>query len=77
MGGAKLIASLASPLSDLRFCPTGGIDRARAGDYLKLKNVVCVGGSWLAPPALVAAGNWAEIEALAKDAATLPRAGAS
>ncbi|WP_306422242.1 bifunctional 4-hydroxy-2-oxoglutarate aldolase/2-dehydro-3-deoxy-phosphogluconate aldolase [Geminicoccus harenae] len=77
VGGAKLIASLASPLPDLRFCPTGGIDRAKAGDYLKLKNVVCVGGSWLAPPALVAAGNWAEIETLAKDAATLPRAGAS
>jgi 2-dehydro-3-deoxyphosphogluconate aldolase/(4S)-4-hydroxy-2-oxoglutarate aldolase len=69
VGGARLIASLASPLPDLRFCPTGGIDRAKAGDYLKLENVVCVGGSWLAPADLIAAGDWARIEDLARDAA--------
>ena len=71
VGGAKLIASLASPLPDLRFCPTGGIDRAKARDYLKLKNVVCVGGSWIAPSDLVAAGDWQRIEELARETAEL------
>ncbi|HEX2528619.1 MAG TPA: bifunctional 4-hydroxy-2-oxoglutarate aldolase/2-dehydro-3-deoxy-phosphogluconate aldolase [Geminicoccus sp.] len=71
VGGAKLIASLASPLPDLVFCPTGGIDRAKAQDYLKLKNVVCVGGSWIAPADLVAAGDWTRIEELARDASQL------
>jgi 2-dehydro-3-deoxyphosphogluconate aldolase/(4S)-4-hydroxy-2-oxoglutarate aldolase len=71
VGGAKLIASLASPLPDLLFCPTGGIDRAKAQDYLKLKNVVCVGGSWIAPSDLVAAGDWKRIEELARETADL------
>jgi 2-dehydro-3-deoxyphosphogluconate aldolase/(4S)-4-hydroxy-2-oxoglutarate aldolase len=71
VGGAKLIASLASPLPDLQFCPTGGIDRVKAEDYLKLKNVVCVGGSWLAPADVVAAGDWKRIEELAHQASLL------
>jgi 2-dehydro-3-deoxyphosphogluconate aldolase/(4S)-4-hydroxy-2-oxoglutarate aldolase len=53
------------------FCPTGGVTRASAPDFLALPNVVCVGGSWLAPPDLLAAGDWAAIEALARDAAAL------
>ncbi|WP_027133271.1 bifunctional 4-hydroxy-2-oxoglutarate aldolase/2-dehydro-3-deoxy-phosphogluconate aldolase [Geminicoccus roseus] len=71
VGGAKLIASLASPLPDLQFCPTGGIDPAKAEDYLKLKNVVCVGGSWIAPADVVAAGDWKRIEELAHKASLL------
>lgn len=73
-GGPAYLKALASPLPALRFCPTGGIDRAKAEHYLALPNVVCVGGSWLAPPDRIAAGDWAAVEALARDAAALRRA---
>jgi 2-dehydro-3-deoxyphosphogluconate aldolase/(4S)-4-hydroxy-2-oxoglutarate aldolase len=72
-GGAAFLKALASPLAGIRFCPTGGVGAGNAGDYLSLPNVVCVGGSWVAPDALVAEGRWDEIEALARDAANLPR----
>lgn len=65
-GGTRYLKALASPLSEMSFCPTGGINQSNAGDYLKLPNVVCVGGSWVAPDSLVAAGDWAGIERLAK-----------
>lgn len=55
------------------FCPTGGIDQRNAADYLALANVLCVGGSWVAPPALVKAERWGEIETLAASAARVPR----
>ena len=70
-GGAAYLKSLSQPLAGLRFCPTGGISRETAGRYLALPNVVCVGGSWVAPGDKVAAGAWGEIEALARDAAGL------
>jgi 2-dehydro-3-deoxyphosphogluconate aldolase / (4S)-4-hydroxy-2-oxoglutarate aldolase len=70
-GGAAYLKALASPLAALRFCPTGGISRETAGRYLALPNVVCVGGSWVAPADKVAAGAWSEIEDLARDAAGL------
>ena len=70
-GGAPYLKSLASPLAVIRFCPTGGISRDSAGRYLALPNVICVGGSWVAPADKVAAGDWAGIEALARDAADL------
>lgn len=70
-GGAAYLKSLASPLAAVRFCPTGGISRETAGRYLSLPNVVCVGGSWVAPGDKVAAGDWAAIEALARDACEL------
>jgi len=73
VGGAKLIASLAAPLPDLRFCPTGGIDLAKAPDYLKLPNVPCVGGSWMLQKAALAAGDYLAVEALARYAAELTR----
>ncbi len=76
VGGAKLLASLAAPLPDLRFCPTGGVDRMKAPDYLKLPNVPCVGGSWMLPKAALAAGDYSAIEALAREAAGLKRTGA-
>ncbi|MCB1330526.1 MAG: bifunctional 4-hydroxy-2-oxoglutarate aldolase/2-dehydro-3-deoxy-phosphogluconate aldolase [Maritimibacter sp.] len=72
-GGAKFLSALASPLPGIRFCPTGGVSPGNAGDYLKLPNVLCAGGSWVAPKDKVAAGDWAGIEALARDAAALPR----
>ncbi len=70
-GGAPYLASLASPLPQVKFCPTGGITPALAPSYLKLSNVLTVGGSWMIPKALIAAGDWAGIEKLAKEASTL------
>ena len=75
-GGAKLLASLAAPLPDLRFCPTGGIDLDKAPDYLKLPNVPCVGGSWMLPKAALAAGDYVAVEALSREAAGLKRSAA-
>jgi 2-dehydro-3-deoxyphosphogluconate aldolase/(4S)-4-hydroxy-2-oxoglutarate aldolase len=73
IGGAKALGSYASPLPQVRFCPTGGIGLKNAGDYLGLANVLCVGGSWVAPKDKVMAGDWAGITALAAEAAGLPR----
>ena len=70
-GGAAYLKSLSSPLAGTLFCPTGGISLSNARDYLSLPNVVCVGGSWVAPKDLVAKGDWAGIEALAAEAAAL------
>jgi 2-dehydro-3-deoxyphosphogluconate aldolase/(4S)-4-hydroxy-2-oxoglutarate aldolase len=70
-GGVDMLKALAAPFPDIVFCPTGGITRSTAPDYLALSNVACVGGSWVAPPALMEAGDWTAIEALAADAATL------
>jgi 2-dehydro-3-deoxyphosphogluconate aldolase/(4S)-4-hydroxy-2-oxoglutarate aldolase len=75
-GGTKLLASLAAPLPDLRFCPTGGIDLQKAPEYLRLPNVPCVGGSWMLQKAALAAGDYLAVEALARDAAELQRAAA-
>ena len=70
-GGAAYLKSLASPFAGIRFCPTGGIGAENAPAYLSLPNVVCVGGSWIAPDALVGAGRWDEIERLARQATSL------
>ena len=72
-GGARLVAALAAPLPDLRFCPTGGIDLGRAPDYLRLPNVACVGGSWMLPKKALRRGDYAVVEALAREAARLVR----
>ena len=74
VGGAAYLKSLASPFAGIRFCPTGGIGAGNARDYLSLPNVVCVGGSWVAPDALVKAERWDEIEALAREASGLRKA---
>jgi 2-dehydro-3-deoxyphosphogluconate aldolase / (4S)-4-hydroxy-2-oxoglutarate aldolase len=76
-GGVAYLQALAAPLPDARFCPTGGIDAKLAPAYLALPNVVCIGGSWVAPRAAVAAGDWPAITQLARAAAALrpaPRA---
>jgi 2-dehydro-3-deoxyphosphogluconate aldolase/(4S)-4-hydroxy-2-oxoglutarate aldolase len=70
-GGIGMLRALGAPFPDVLFCPTGGISRDTAPDFLALPNVVCVGGSWLAPRAMMEAGDWAGIEALARDAASL------
>ena len=65
-GGINAIKSFAGPFKDVRFCPTGGIDAALAPHYLKLGNVITVGGSWMVPSALIAAKDWAGITELAR-----------
>jgi 2-dehydro-3-deoxyphosphogluconate aldolase/(4S)-4-hydroxy-2-oxoglutarate aldolase len=69
LGGPAALRALAAPLPEIAFCPTGGVGPDNLADYLTCPNVVCVGGSWLAPPELLAAGDWAEIEARARRAA--------
>ena len=72
-GGIAMLQAFAGPFANVAFCPTGGISRETAPEFLNLPNVLCVGGSWVAPKALVEKGDWAGIEALARDAAALPR----
>ena len=72
-GGIASLKAFASPLADVKFCPTGGITAKNAADYLSLPNVICVGGSWVAPDDLIKAGKWDEIEALAREASKLKK----
>ena len=72
-GGIKTLKGLGGPLPGISFCPTGGVTPENARDYLALPNVVCAGGSWIAPSSLVKAGKWDEIEERARHAAALPR----
>lgn len=74
-GGIPYLKSLASPLPSVRFCPTGGIDEARAPGYLALPNVSCVGGTWMLPGEALAARDWLHIRRLAEGAAGLGGAG--
>jgi 2-dehydro-3-deoxyphosphogluconate aldolase/(4S)-4-hydroxy-2-oxoglutarate aldolase len=74
-GGAAFLKALSSPLAGVRFCPTGGITAANAASYLALPNVICVGGSWVAPDELVDAGDWDAIEELARKAVASARVG--
>lgn len=72
-GGVGMLKALGGPFAQALFCPTGGITIDTAPDYLALSNVACVGGSWLAPAALLKAGDWAAITALAQAASSLRR----
>jgi 2-dehydro-3-deoxyphosphogluconate aldolase/(4S)-4-hydroxy-2-oxoglutarate aldolase len=72
-GGIGMLKALGAPFPDVVFCPTGGITRTSAPDFLALPNVACVGGSWFTPRELLAAGDWTGIEALAREAAGLRR----
>ncbi|MEL6204709.1 MAG: bifunctional 4-hydroxy-2-oxoglutarate aldolase/2-dehydro-3-deoxy-phosphogluconate aldolase [Pseudomonadota bacterium] len=73
VGGVPALKSIGAPLPQISYCPTGGIDLAKAPSYLALSNTLCVGGSWVAPKDAVAAGDWARIESLAREAAALSR----
>ncbi len=72
-GGVEMLKALGGPFPQVLFCPTGGIDADSAASYLALLNVACIGGSWLAPPALVASKDWEEIRRRARAAAQLSR----
>jgi len=72
-GGVPMLKSIGGPLPQITFCPTGGVNPENAKQYLALKNVACVGGSWMAPADLVDAENWDEIRRRAKQAAMISR----
>lgn len=70
-GGAAYLKSIGSPIPQVKFCPTGGISLKNARDYLGLSNILCVGGSWVAPKDAMARGDWAAITTLAAEATAL------
>lgn len=70
-GGVAMLKAWSGPFADVQFCPTGGISLSNAPDFLALPNVVCVGGSWLVPAQVLAAGDWAQITRLAREASAL------
>jgi 2-dehydro-3-deoxyphosphogluconate aldolase/(4S)-4-hydroxy-2-oxoglutarate aldolase len=72
-GGPAMLKAWSGPFFDVKFCPTGGVTQQNANDLLSLPNVACVGGSWLVPTDALAQGDWARIEALAREATQLPR----
>ncbi|MDA0188700.1 MAG: keto-deoxy-phosphogluconate aldolase, partial [Proteobacteria bacterium] len=72
-GGAPALKAIGAPIPQVSFCPTGGITPANAPSYLALPNVICAGGSWVAPKNMIATGDWAGITALAAAAAALAR----
>ncbi|MGW3492921.1 bifunctional 4-hydroxy-2-oxoglutarate aldolase/2-dehydro-3-deoxy-phosphogluconate aldolase [Streptomyces sp. NPDC001020] len=72
-GGTVYLKSLAGPLPQARFCPTGGIGPANAPEYLALPNVGCVGGTWMVPQDAITTKDWARVEGLARQAAALGR----
>ncbi len=73
VGGVDALKAFAGPFQQARFCPTGGVSAKNAPDYLALPNVICVGGSWVAPADAVRAGDWGRITALAREAAGFVR----
>ncbi|WP_299847594.1 bifunctional 4-hydroxy-2-oxoglutarate aldolase/2-dehydro-3-deoxy-phosphogluconate aldolase [uncultured Roseovarius sp.] len=68
-GGAPALKAIGAPLPQITFCPTGGVTQDNAETYLSLDNVLCAGGSWVAPKDLITVGDWEGIETLARDAA--------
>jgi 2-dehydro-3-deoxyphosphogluconate aldolase/(4S)-4-hydroxy-2-oxoglutarate aldolase len=72
-GGPAMLKAWSGPFFDVKFCPTGGVTPGNAAEFLSLPNVACVGGSWLVPADALAQGDWARIEALAREASQLPR----
>ncbi|WP_295523760.1 bifunctional 4-hydroxy-2-oxoglutarate aldolase/2-dehydro-3-deoxy-phosphogluconate aldolase [Limnohabitans sp. Rim8] len=72
-GGPSMLKAWSGPFFDVKFCPTGGVTPQNANDFLSLPNVACVGGSWLVPADALAQGDWARIEALAREASQIQR----
>lgn len=70
-GGVSMLKSLAGPLPQVSFCPTGGVSPANVSEYLALPNVLCVGGTWIAAKELIQSSDWSGIEALARQASKL------
>jgi len=73
-GGVGMLKSLAGPFADIGFCPTGGVTPGNMLDYLAQPNVLCVGGSWLAPVTLLRKGDWAGVKSLAEEAVQIAKA---
>lgn len=71
VGGKAMLKALYGPYAHVRFCPTGGITLESAPEYLKLPNVLCVGGTWLTPKEAVQNKDWQPLPVLAKEAAAL------
>jgi 2-dehydro-3-deoxyphosphogluconate aldolase / (4S)-4-hydroxy-2-oxoglutarate aldolase len=67
-GGVKMLKSLAGPLPQVSFCPTGGVSPQNVDEYLSLSNVLCVGGTWITPSDKINSGDWAGIQQLAQQA---------
>ena len=67
-GGVPALKGIGGPLAAAKFCPTGGIDVKNAAEFLALPNVLCVGGSWVAPASAMNEGRWDEITRLAAEA---------
>ena len=74
VGGVGALKAFSSPFPQATFCPTGGVDVKNAPDYLALPNVICVGGSWVAPADAIRAGEWDRITDLARAASQLGKA---
>ena len=74
-GGAPALKAIGAPLPQITFCPTGGVSPDNVESYLSLPNVLCAGGSWVAPKKLIDAQDWVGIEALARAAAQSGKAG--
>lgn len=72
-GGAPALKAIGAPLPQISFCPTGGVSPSNVSGYLSLSNVICAGGSWVAPSELVNNGDWRKIEELARAASQLAR----
>lgn len=68
-GGIAALKGFAGPFAQVKFCPTGGIDAAKAPAYLALPNVITVGGSWMVPADALKAKDWGRIDGLAREAA--------
>jgi 2-dehydro-3-deoxyphosphogluconate aldolase/(4S)-4-hydroxy-2-oxoglutarate aldolase len=67
-GGVQALKSFQAPFGDVVFCPTGGVNAVNAKEYLSLKNVLCVGGSWIVPAALIKEKRYQEITKITKEA---------
>ena len=74
-GGVKYIKDLlgAFRFTGVKFMPTGGVNLSNVADYLAVPEIICCGGTWIAPKAAVEAGDWAKIETLAAEASALCR----
>lgn len=70
-GGLPMLKAFHGPFPEIRFCPTGGINVDSAPEFLAQPNVVCVGGSWLAPKSAVQSRDWATITRLASESMAL------
>jgi 2-dehydro-3-deoxyphosphogluconate aldolase/(4S)-4-hydroxy-2-oxoglutarate aldolase len=72
-GGLGMLKALGAPIPDVAFCPTGGVSPDNLKDFLNQPNVAMAGGSWLTPASALAAGDWATITQLAREATAIAR----